>query len=65
MNRFNKEVAEIFFKIADALEILGEMQFKVLAYRKAARVISELPDDLREIYKKGKLEEIPGIGEGI
>lgn len=65
MNKFNKEVAEIFFKIADALEILGEMQFKVLAYRKAARVISELPDDLREIYKKGKLEEIPGIGEGI
>jgi len=65
MNKFNKEVADLLFKIADALEILGEMQFKVLAYRKAARVISELPEDLRKIYKEGKLEEIPGIGEGI
>ncbi len=65
MNNFNKEVADLFFKIADALEILGEMQFKVLAYRKAARVISELPEDLRKIYKEGKLKEIPGIGEGI
>ena len=65
MNKFNKEVADLFFKIADALEILGEMQFKVLAYRKAARVISELPEDLRKIYKEGKLKEIPGIGEGI
>jgi len=65
MNKFNKEVADLLFKIADALEILGEMQFKVLAYRKAARVISELTEDLRKIYKEGKLEEIPGIGEGI
>lgn len=65
MNSFNKEVADIFFKIADALEILGENQFRVLAYRKAARVISELPEDLRKIYREGKLEEIPGIGEGI
>ena len=65
MNKFNKEVADLLFKIADALEILGEMQFKVLAYRKAARIISELPEDLRKIHKEGKLEEIPGIGEGI
>lgn len=65
MSRFNKEIADIFFKIADALEILGENQFKILAYRKAARVISDIPEDLRRIYKKGKLKDIPGIGEGI
>ncbi len=65
MTRLNKKIAEIFFKMADALEILGENQFKILAYRKAARVISDIPEDLKKIYKEGRLEDIPGIGEGI
>jgi DNA polymerase/3'-5' exonuclease PolX len=35
----NKEMASLFSRIADALEIKGEAAFKVLAYRKAARIL--------------------------
>ncbi len=61
----NKELAEIFEKIGKALEFKGENQFKVLAYKKASRVIKDLTVDIEEVWKKGKLREIPGIGEGI
>ncbi|MCP2619127.1 DNA polymerase/3'-5' exonuclease PolX, partial [Candidatus Aminicenantes bacterium AC-335-A11] len=34
-------------------------------YRKAARVLEDLTEDIEVITKKGKLREIPGVGEGI
>lgn len=60
----NQEIAVQFEEIADALELKGEIQFKVLAYRRAARSIEELTEDVAELAKSGKLREIPGIGEG-
>ncbi len=67
MNK-NQELARIFDRMADALEFLGEIPFKVVAYRKAARVLEDLPEDVEEIYRKGgmaALMRLPGIGEGI
>ncbi|MEO0091941.1 MAG: DNA polymerase/3'-5' exonuclease PolX [candidate division WOR-3 bacterium] len=61
----NKEIANIFDRIADALEFKGEQVFRVLAYRKAARIIEELSEDIEVLNREGKLREIPGIGEGI
>jgi len=61
----NREIAGIFDRIADALEFKGEQFFRVLAYRKAARIIEELTDDIEVLNKEDKLREIPGIGEGI
>jgi len=61
----NKELAEIFARIADALEFRGEMAFKVIAYRKAARVLEDLTEDIEKIAQEGKLQSLPGIGEGI
>ncbi len=61
----NRELAEIFGKMADILEFKGENPFKVNAYRKASRVIGELRDDIEAIYKQGELMNIPGIGSGI
>ncbi|MBS4015234.1 MAG: DNA polymerase/3'-5' exonuclease PolX [Candidatus Latescibacteria bacterium] len=61
----NKEIATIFGRIADALEFKGEMFFRVLAYRKAARIIEELTDDIELLDQQDKLRAIPGIGEGI
>jgi DNA polymerase (family 10) len=60
----NQEIAVLFEDIADALELKGEMQFKVLAYRRAARSLVELTDDVAELARSGRLREIPGIGEG-
>ncbi|MGB7053782.1 MAG: DNA polymerase/3'-5' exonuclease PolX [bacterium] len=61
----NKELAEIFDRIADALEFKGEMVFRVLAYRKAARVLDDLVEDVEVLHQDGKLDELPGIGAGI
>ncbi len=58
-------MARIFDRIADALEFKGEMVFRVLAYRKAARVLDELVEDVEALYRDGKLDELPGIGAGI
>jgi DNA polymerase/3'-5' exonuclease PolX len=37
----NRDIAEIFSKVADLLEIEGANQFRVRAYRTAARTIDE------------------------
>ncbi|MBI4834378.1 MAG: DNA polymerase/3'-5' exonuclease PolX [Planctomycetes bacterium] len=61
----NREIADIFLQIADALEFKGENTFRVNAYRKAARTLSEMPKDIEAIAREGKLEEISGIGTGL
>ena len=61
----NLEVAELLRHIAELLEIKGELVFKIRAYEKAALVIENLGGDIEYIWKQGKLEEIPGVGEGL
>jgi len=64
----NKILSEMFEKMGDALDFLGENPFKISAYRRAARVLNDLPEDVEEIYKSEGLDglkKIPGIGERI
>ncbi len=61
----NREIASIFNKIADALEFRGENPFRVVAYRKAARILDELAEDIEELVRVDKLKNLPGIGEGM
>lgn len=61
----NKEVAAVFSKIADALEIKGDMPFKVLAYRNAARILEDLSEDVETVTRENRLRKIAGIGSGI
>jgi DNA polymerase (family 10) len=61
----NATIADIFDKIADMLEFKGEIPFKVNAYRKASRVIRDLPDDIKNVWEQGRLIELPGIGEAL
>ena len=63
----NKKLAEIFYEIAELLEIKGT-SFKPSAYRRAAKILEGLKKDISETYKKGgikELEKIQGIGKGI
>ncbi len=63
----NQELAVVFYEIADILE-MKKVQWKPQAYRKAARAIESLGEDVGEIYeKKGikGLEDIPGVGKAI
>ncbi len=64
----NQEVADILYKIADILELMDEIRFKVIAYRRAAQAIESLSKDIAEIYREKGIEglrEIPGVGKDI
>ena len=57
----NADLAEIFRAVADLLDLQGE-RFKPEAYRRAARSIESLPEDVRRVEARGGLDEIPGVG---
>lgn len=61
----NREIADIFKRIGDMMDILGENRFKVLAYRRASENIVGLGQDIRAYWQAGTLQEIPGIGQAI
>lgn len=61
----NAEICQVFEDIADLLELKGENQFKVRAYRNVSRAIKELPMELEQLVAQGRLEEVPGVGEAI
>jgi DNA polymerase (family 10) len=63
----NDELAQIFYELADYLE-MDEVAFKPYAYKKAAAVLESLEEDVTVIYKRGglkALEKIPGVGKSI
>ncbi len=61
----NSDIANIFIQIADSLNILGENVFKIRAYQKASKNISELPKDVKNYSGKDELQKIPGIGNDL
>jgi DNA polymerase (family X) len=62
----NAEIAALFDQAAELLEIGGENQFRVRAYRRAARTIEGLPKAVGSLLKSGRdLSELPGIGKDL
>src|SRR5579871_2837822 len=62
----NAEIAAMFDQAAKLLEIQGENQFRVRAYRRAAQVIEGLPQSVRSLLSAGRdLSEFPGIGKDL
>ena len=64
----NLDMARIFDEIADIFEVKGENPFKIRAYRRAARTIETLTQDLKVIAERGginELKKIPGVGDAI
>ena len=62
----NAEVAAMFDQAAELLEIEGENQFRVRAYRRAARVVEGLPQSVKSLLSAGRdLSELPGIGKDL
>lgn len=63
----NKKIGEILRNIADILEIQN-VQFKPIAYRRAAEAVENYSEDLEGVYRKKGIEglrEIASIGEHI
>ncbi len=61
----NEEVARLLREMGDLLEMGGESGFKVIAYRRAARSVESMKEDLEEVSRRGELESIPGVGKAI
>ena len=61
----NQQLADIFVKIANLMEIKGEVIYKTLAYRKAADSLNNLGMDVNTIWREGDLTDIPGVGKAI
>ena len=62
----NAEIADMFDQTADLLEIKGENQFRVRAYRRAARTVGNLPQSVRGMLAaEADLSELPGIGKDL
>jgi DNA polymerase (family X) len=61
----NAEVAEQFDLLADLLELDGEQQFRVLAYRRAADQIRSSGSPIAELALEGRAKNLPGIGRTI
>ena len=64
MYNINKDLANIFKKMAAIYEFLDD-RFRAMAYQRAAHIIEDLPDDVRNYIATGKLYTIRGIGPSI
>ncbi|MFW6160371.1 MAG: DNA polymerase/3'-5' exonuclease PolX [Acidobacteriota bacterium] len=62
----NSDIADIFNKVADLLEIQGANPFRVRAYRDAARTIGGLSKSVADMISQEKdLSGLPGIGQDL
>jgi DNA polymerase (family 10) len=61
----NEEIAFIFTDIAEMLKLKKDNIFKIRAYQKVARSISELTVPVEQLAAENRLDEIPGAGEAI
>jgi len=59
----NAAVAEMFDTMADVMAIRGEDVFRVNTYRKVARVLRDLTEDIEQVHADGRLTDLPGIGK--
>ncbi len=63
----NREIAELFFEMADVLEMQG-VEWKPNAYRKAARAVETLSEPIEKVYARGGIKalmDIPGVGQSL
>jgi len=63
----NQEIARLLRNVAAAYTIKDERKFhfQIVAYQNAAEIINGLTKEVKDFYKEGKLEEIPGIGKTL
>lgn len=61
----NAEMARIFNEIGDMLEILGEVVYKAVAYRRVADAVERYPDDVAALFRRGEPPKLPGAGEAL
>lgn len=61
----NRDLAQVFRFLANALEWQGENVFKVRAYRLAADTLEALNEPVQELVARNALQDLPHIGEAV
>jgi DNA polymerase (family X) len=61
----NAQIAAAFDELADLYELDGAVQYRVLAYRTAARSVREATVSVAELTRQGRVTELPGIGKTL
>ena len=62
----NHEIADLFYEIGDLLDMSDSAgRFEPIAYRRAARQLEALAEDIEDVARQGRLQTISGIGPSI
>ena len=61
----NRQIADVFYAIADTMEVLGDDAFRTRAYRRAGDAIVDLATPLAALRERGELTGVPGVGKAI
>ncbi|MBI4080351.1 MAG: hypothetical protein HY430_01120 [Candidatus Levybacteria bacterium] len=63
----NAEISKLFRHVAAAYAVKDEKKhyFQIVAYQRAADIIEASPAEMRDLFKEGKLQTVPGIGPSI
>ena len=61
----NAQIAAAFDELADLYELDGAVQYRVLAYRTAARTVREASTSVEQLVRDGRVTELPGIGKTL
>ncbi len=61
----NRQLAQILRNIAAVYEIMGKSFFEIAAYKRAADSVEQSTSDLRQLWKNGSLDTVPGLGRAL
>ncbi len=61
----NAEIIEVLNGIANLLKAKKDGIFKIRAYEKVAKTITEMDVNVELLARENRLKEIPGVGEAI
>jgi DNA polymerase (family X) len=61
----NAEIAAAFDELADLYELDGAVQYRVIAYRTAAKTARDSSVSVMQLARDGKVTQLPGIGKTL
>jgi DNA polymerase (family 10) len=61
----NAQIAAAFEELADLYELDGAVQYRVVAYRNAARTVRDTSVSVANLARQGRITELQGIGKTL
>src|SRR5688572_12170970 len=61
----NAQIAAALDELGDLYELDGEVSYRVIAYRNAAKAVRESPVSVMGLTREGRVTEVPGVGKTL